>query len=166
MSQLEIAFMDAFIESLPDPFKLASNLNSTNEQFSSALDDFKKYYILHHSAPQSSEYAQLFANIKGQIQVLNSQLFTTTNEIESATTQANQMLNTLNDDINETKMQNVALKQKLNIVETSKNGANEMNKNYKTMYHLQYFSNFTMILGIVIAGVMTHNVFSKNRTTN
>lgn len=165
MSQLETAFMDAFIDSLPDPFKLASNLNSTSEQFTAALDDFKKYYILHHSAPQSSEYAQLFANIKGQIQVLNSQLFTTTNEIESATTQANQMLNTLNDDINETKMKNIALKQKFNLVETSKNGANEMNKNYKTMYHLQYFSNFTMILGIVIAGVMTHNVF-KNRTTN
>jgi len=165
MSQLETAFVDAFIESLPDPFKLASNLNSTSEQFTSALDDFKKYYILHHSAPQSSEYAQLFANIKGQIQVLNSQLFTTTNEIESATTQLNQMLNGLNNDINETKTQNIALKQKLNLVETSKNGANEMNKNYNTMYHLQYFSNFTMLLGIVIAGVITHNVF-KNRSTN
>jgi len=165
MSELETAFMDAFIESLPDPYKIAFNLNSTKEQFTSILDDFKKYYILHHSAPQSSEYAQLFANIKGQIQVLNSQLFTITNEIESATTEANQMLNGLNDAINETKVKNVALKQKFNLVETSKNGASEMNENYKTMYHLQYFSNFTMLLGIVIAGFMTYKVF-KNRTTN
>jgi hypothetical protein len=71
----------------------------------------------------------------------------------------------LNNDINASKIKNTALKQKLNLVEASKNGASEMNKNYKTMYHLQYFSNFTMLLGIVIAGVITHNVF-KNRSTN
>jgi len=161
MSELETAFMDAFIKDLPDPNKMAFNLNSTKEQFTSALDDFKKYYILHHLSPESSEYAQLFANIKGQIQVLNSQLFTTTNEIESATSQANQILNDLNNDINASKIKNTALKQKLNLVEASKNGASEMNKNYKTMYHLQYFSNFTMLLGIFIAAFITHKVFKK-----
>jgi len=158
MSEIE---MNEIKQNLPYPFPMASNLNSLNEQFYSVLDDFKKYYILHHSAPQSNEYAQLFASVKGNIQSINSQLFTQANNIESATQQANQILNQLNTDIQESKIINISLKQKLNLVESSKHGASEMSENYKIMYNLQYFSNFTMLLGIIISSVVTYNIFKK-----
>ena len=158
MSEIE---MNEIKQNLPDPFPIASNLNSLTEQFNSVLDDFKKYYILYHSAPQSNEYAQMFATVKGNIQSINSQLFSQANNIESATQQANQTLNQLNTDIQEAKITNTSLKQKLNLVETSKHGASEMSENYKIMYNLQYFSNFTMLLGIVIAGGITYNIFKK-----
>lgn len=161
MNEIEINKMNEIKQNLPDPFLMASKLTSLSEQFNSILDDFKKYYILHESAPRSNEHGQMFANIKGHIQSINSKLFSETNNIESASHEAGKILNRLNIYIEEAKIVNTVLNQKLNLVETTNNGASEMSKNYKTMYNLQYYSNFTMLLGIVISIVVMYKLFKK-----
>lgn len=147
-------------DQLPNPSLMLNNLNSISDQFHSILDDFKKYYVLYNTN-QTNENLQMFSSIKGNLQKINSQLFSETNNIESSTEKLNEILTQLNTRIEEAKMINIVLKEKLTIVESAKNGANEMSENYKVMYNLQYFSNFTMILGIFIAGVLTYKVFKK-----
>ena len=151
-------------KTLPDPFFLGKNLNSINQQFKSILDDFKKYYILHNQNPQYNEYTQLFDSNKSNVHKIQSQLFSEMNSIELSVDKINQALNMINVEIEEEKLKNIFLKQKLNDVNSMRNGASEMSDNYKTMYNLQYFSNFTMFLGILIAAIMTYNVFKKKNT--
>jgi hypothetical protein len=147
-------------QELSDPSSMLNNLNSTSDQFNAILDDFKKYYILYNTN-QTNENTQMFSNIKSNIHKINSQLFSETSNIESSIDKINQILSQLNTEIEDAKIKNVALKQKFVVVETTNNGVTEMSENYKVMYNLQYFSNFTMILGICIAGIITYKVFKK-----
>jgi hypothetical protein len=147
-------------EQLPNPSLISNNLNTINDKFNAILDDFKKYYILYNTN-QTNENIQMFSSIKGNLHKINSQLFLETNNIESSTENLNQILNQLNKEIEYAKIKNDTLKQKLTIVESAKNGASVMSENYKVKYNLQYFSNFTMFLGIFIAGIVTYKVFKK-----
>ena len=149
-------------DQLPNPSSMLDNLNSISDKFNSILDDFKKYYVLYNTN-QTNENLQIFSNIKGNLQKINSQLFSETNNIESSTEKLNEILTQLNTGIEEAKIRNVVLKQKLTVVETVNNGASEMIENYNSMYNSQYFSNFTMILGIFIAGIVTYKVFKKRQ---
>jgi peptidoglycan hydrolase CwlO-like protein len=158
---MNITNVNELNQDLPEPSSIFIQLTSLNQQFTSLLDDFKKYYILHNLTPQSNEYSQMFSIIKGNVQKIISHLFSETNSIESVIEKINTILMKLNTEIQEEKLKNTAFKQKLHIVKNTNSGASEMIKNYKTMYNLQYFSNFTMILGIFAAGIMTSKVFKK-----
>jgi hypothetical protein len=147
--------------SLPDPSTFKNNLITLNSQFPSMLDDFKKYYIFFNKNPDYNEYGQLFGNIKGNIQQIQSALFTETNNIEAVIEKINKEMVIINDKIKVAKKKNRTLKGKLGIVETTNNGVEEMIDDYKNTYNLQYFTNFTLLLGIIIAGHIIFKVYKK-----
>lgn len=158
--------INSLIQNMPNPSSIISDLNTLQEQYGPVLDDFKKYYVLHNQYPDLNEYTQMFSSIKGNLQSLNSNIFTLTNNIESSTQQQNQVMQQVNDDINKEKQIQTMLQEKLNLVKNEINGSREMTKNYTAMYNLQFFSNITMFLGIIILGVVIYKVYKKRYLPN
>jgi hypothetical protein len=153
--------MSNLLNNLSNPTSISDALTTIQQQYGPVLDDFKKYYVLYNQFPTYDEYSQMFASIKGNLQSLNASLFTETNNIDSSISLLNSIMTTLNATIQEEKNKNSSLKQKLQIVHSDINGATEMNNNYTMMYNLQYISNVTMILGILLVGSMIYNIKKK-----
>jgi hypothetical protein len=149
--------------SLPNPETISSQLISIHEQDKAILDDFKKYYVLYKQNPSSNEYTQMFSSIKGNVHKIHSQLFTVTNAIQTGITDLNDLMRKLNIKIKEEKKENEILIIHLNKLNNENNGASEMIDNYQTMYNLQYFKNFTMILGIILLVLMLGFIHKKKK---
>ena len=88
---------DNLIDDLTKPQVFLSQINTLKEKLPSVLDDFKKYYVFYNKNPEYSEYQQMFENIKGNLQNINSELFMISNNIEKDTENCFKYKNTLLD---------------------------------------------------------------------
>ena len=66
----------------PHANKFNEKIKTIKGSFFSALDDFKKYYVYYNKNPEVDEFQNFFANSKGQLQNLNSEIFLVTNNIQ------------------------------------------------------------------------------------
>jgi len=57
-------------------------INNIKNQFFSALDDFKKYYVYYNKNPEVNEFQNYYVNSKGQLQTMSRDLFMTSNNID------------------------------------------------------------------------------------
>ena len=87
---------DNSIDDLTKPQVFLSQINTLKEKLPSILDDFKKYYVLYNKNPEYNEYQQMFENIKGNLQNVNSELFMISNNIEKDTESINDRLHKIN----------------------------------------------------------------------
>jgi hypothetical protein len=146
---------DAFdFNSFTQPASFLAKLKPLHEKLPSILEDFIKYFVFYNRNPEVNEYQQLFDNIKGNLQSLNSGLFMETNNIEKMTEIINEKLLELDKLIMKEKKMNRELKRRLGIVENTYNGSDEMIHNFKDMYELQYLTNFATFAGIVVLGTL------------
>ena len=143
---------DNLIDDLTKPQVFLSQINTLKEKLPSILDDFKKYYVFYNKNPEYSEYQQMFENIKGNLQNINSDLFMTSNNVEKDTENINDRLQKINALIAKEKMKNKQLKKKLGIVEKKYNGSDELISDYKEMYNLDYLNNFALLFGVILLG--------------
>jgi hypothetical protein len=143
---------DNLIDDLPKPQLFLSQINTLKEKLPPILDDFKKYYVFYNKNPEYSEYQQMFENIKGNLQNINSELFMTTNNIEKGTETINDRLQKINALIAKEKMKNRQLKRRLGIVEKKYNGSDELISDYKEIYNLDYLTNFALFYGVILLG--------------
>jgi len=143
---------DNLIDDLTKPPIFLAQINTLKEKLPSILDDFIKYYIFYNKNPEYNEYQQMFENIKGNLQNINSELFMTSNNIEKGIETINDRLQKINALIAKEKMKNRQLKRKLGIVEKTYNGSDELISDYKEMYNLDYLKNFALFYGIIILG--------------
>ena len=146
---------DAFdFNSFTQPASFLAKLKPLHEKLPSILEDFIKYFVFYNRNPEVNEYQQLFDNIKGNLQSLNSGLFMETNNIEKMTEIINEKLLELDKLIMKEKKMNRELKRRLGIVENTYNGSDEMINNFKDMYELQYLTNFATFAGIIVLGTL------------
>lgn len=143
-----------FTSNLIKPDIFLSQINSLVEKLPFILDDFIKYYIFYNTNPEVDEYQQMFENIKGNLQKLNSELSTKSNNIDQSTTDINQKLLKINILIQKEKQKNKILKRKLGIIENQYDGSDELISNYKEMYNLHYLKNFALFIGIVVSCIL------------
>ena len=142
---------DAFdLNNFTQPNSFLAKLKPYQEKLPSILEDFVKYYVFYNRNPEVNEYQQLFDNIKGNLQSLNSGLFVETNNIEKMTETINEKLLELDKLIMKEKKMNRELKRRLGIVENTYNGSDEMITNFKDMYEYQYLTNFATLGGIIV----------------
>ena len=127
---------DNLTDDLTKPQVFLSQINTLKEKLPSILDDFKKYYVFYNKNPEYSEYQQMFENIKGNLQNINSELFMTSNNIEKE------------------KIKNRQLKRRLGIIEKKYNGSDELISDYKEIYNLDYLKNFALFYGIILLGLI------------
>lgn len=145
---------DNLIDDLTKPQIFLSKINTLKEKLPPILDDFKKYYVFYNKNPEYSEYQQMFENIKGNLQNINSELFMTSNNVEKDTETINDRLQKINALIAKEKMKNKQLKKRLGIVEKKYNGSDELISDYKEIYNLDYLTNFALFYGIIVLGVV------------
>jgi len=145
---------DNSIDDLTKPQVFLSQINTLKEKLPSILDDFKKYYVFYNKNPEYNEYQQIFENIKGNLQNINSELFMTTNNIEKDTESINDRLQKINALIKKEKIKNSLLKKKLGIVEKKYNGSDELISDYKEIYNLDYLNNFALFYGMILLGIV------------
>jgi len=140
------------MDDLTKPQVFLSQINTLKEKLPPILDDFIKYYIFYNKNPEYNEYQQIFENIKGNLQKINSELFMTTNNIEKGVENINDRLQKIDKLIAKEKIKNQKLKRKLGIVEKKYNGSDELISDYKDIYNLDYLKNFALFYGIVLMG--------------
>ena len=145
---------DNLIDDLTKPQVFLSKINTLKEKLPSILDDFKKYYVFYNKNPEYSEYQQMFENIKGNLQNINSELFMTSNNIDKDIENINDRLQKINALIAKEKIKNQQLKKKLGIVEKKYNGSDELISDYKEIYNLDYLTNFALFYGVVLLGIV------------
>jgi hypothetical protein len=150
---------DNSIDDLTKPQVFLSQLNTLKEKLPSILDDFKKYYIFYNKNPEYNEYQQIFENIKGNLQNINSELFMTTNNIEKDTESINDRLQKINALIAKEKIKNRQLKRRLGIVEKKYNGSDELISDYKEIYNLDYLTNFSLFFGVILLCITMSSKF-------
>jgi hypothetical protein len=150
---------DNSIDDLTKPQVFLSQINTLKEKLPSILDDFKKYYVFYNKNPEYNEYQQIFENIKGNLQNINSELFMTTNNIEKDTESINDRLQKINALIAKEKIKNRQLKRRLGIVEKKYNGSDELISDYKEIYNLDYLTNFALFFGVILLGTTMASKF-------
>ena len=159
--------------------ELENNMNDSNTQFKKPseflsqivkleeimphiLEDFKDNYVLYNKNSQNNENSQLYENIKSNIEKENSKLFIINNAMQKGIENLNAKMFELNKKIQIEKMESKKMKRYLGSVENEYNGSDEMINNYKEMYNMYYFKNFTMFFGIVLSCLILTKVFAGN----
>ena len=153
------------IDQLPNSSTFTRQIQTLQQQVPAVLDDFKKYYVFYHKNPEYNEYQQMFENIKSNMQTINTNVFTTTNDVEAKTEIINKKLSALNVLILGTRRKNVALNRRLGRIETANNGSDEMVSNYKELYNIEYGKNWGLFVGIVLSIVVSSSVFATRQPT-
>ena len=72
-------------QKLSKPSQFTNKLETLQNQLPAILQDFQKYYIFYTKNPEYPEYQQMFQNIKGNLNTINSDLFTLSNSVQSST---------------------------------------------------------------------------------
>ena len=143
---------DNSVDDLTKPQVFLSQINTLKEKLPSILEDFVKYYIFYNKNHEYNEYQQMFENIKGNLQKINSELFMTLNNIDKNTETINDRLQIINTSIAKEKIKNKQLKKRLGIVEKKYNGSDELISDYKEIYNLDYLNNFALFFGVILLG--------------
>lgn len=136
-------------------------LDALNSQFYSILDDYKKYYIFFNKNPDYQDYATAYANVKSNIQSINSNVFRISGEAESALNKLMEDTKDINAKILEEKILNERLKNNLGLIKTNTASANVMISNYKELYREQYIRNLTTFLGLFLSTFVIFKVYLK-----
>lgn len=144
--------------------QFTEKLQTLQSQLPSILEDFKKYYVFYNKNPEYPEYQQLFQNIKGNLNSVNAELFTLSNDVQSNTDKLNDNFSNIDTLIKTAKEKNTRLKKALGIVEHKNNAASEMITDYKKMYDNGYLRNWALFFTILVLGAGIAKVYKKPAT--
>ena len=144
--------------------QFTQKLETLQSQLPSILEDFKKYYVFYNKNPEYPEYQQLFQNIKSNLNSVNAELFTLSNDVQSNIDKLNGDFSRIDTLIKNAKEKNVQLKKSLGIVEHTNNAASEMITDYKKIYENGYLRNWALFLSILVVGVGISKIYKKHTT--
>jgi hypothetical protein len=143
--------------------QIEDKIDNIRNQFFSALDDFKKYYVYFNKNPEVNEFQNYYANSKGQLQSMTSELFLTTNNIDKSIDMLNSQMQSVTVKLTDEKKLNIQLKKILKDLYNTKEGSEELIDDSKEEYNQQYFYNWELIIGIfIVSGLLTYVFKSKN----
>jgi hypothetical protein len=134
----------------PQANKFNEKIKTIKGSFFSALDDFKKYYVFYHKNPEVDEFQNYFANSKGQLQQLNSDMFLVTNNIQQKIKDLDVEMRLVSHKLKDEKELNGELLKLINRVQTTQDGSAIMIDDAKNEYNIQYYKNWELFIGIVI----------------
>jgi hypothetical protein len=143
---------DNIQDSFEEPYLFTQRLQTLNEQLPSILDDFKKYYVFYNRNPDYDEYISHFNSVKNNLNSVNSQMFTLSNDVQTNIDAINVILLNLNNSIGQMKTENSKTIKKLKGIKEKYNASDELIMDYKSMYEYNYLRNWGLLLSIFIAG--------------
>ena len=136
-------------------------INSIKDQFFSALDDFKKYYVYFNKNPEVNEFQNYYATSKGQLQIMSKDLFLTTTNIDKNIELLNDKMMEISKELEKEKLKNDKLMKQGDALQNTENGSEILIDDAKTEYNMQYYRNWEMFFGIVIVLELILRIFKK-----
>jgi hypothetical protein len=131
-------------------------INTIKNQFFSALDDFKKYYVYYNKNPEVSEFQNFYANSKGQLQTMSNDLFLLTNNIINNIQNLDNKIAETSVKLEDEKKLNGELLKLLSNLDNTQNGSEILIDDSKDSYNTQYYYNWEIFIGIlIISGILT-----------
>ena len=135
---------------MENPEDIQEKITTYNQQYQYALDDFTNSYIHTEMNPDSSEYQNIYASRLGTLQLIEANLFTTTNDIQKNIELLNEYSKTINHKIQIEKELNDKLKKAQSSFYAEDNGSKIMIVDSKQMYTSQRIANFSILIGIFL----------------
>ena len=136
-------------------------INNIKNQFFSALDDFKKYYVYYNKNPEVNEFQNYYANSKGQLQTMSRDLFMTSNNIDKNIELLDKQMSEMTMKLQDEKKLNGELEKLLNNLKNTYNGSEILIDDSKNEYNLQYYYNIEIFLGIILISGLLATLFRK-----
>ena len=134
----------------PHAQKFFAKLMVMKERFSAILEEFKKYYVFASKNPDVEEYQQHYLNSKSNLQQINKEVFTMSNDIEKNIEQLNVIVMKLNAKLSSEKELDGELINLANKIYNTRNGAEIMLDDSKELYNKQYYYNLEIFIGILL----------------
>lgn len=145
------------------PNQALTEITQLIETIPNLLEEYEKQYILFNTFPKNEEYTKIYESCKFNLESSNAKLFVINNNIELNTQELNKNLLDYNAKITQLKNENGKNTIKLSNLENKYLGSEEMIQNYQQMYDIQYFKNFSLLVGIVFSGILFSNIFLINK---
>ena len=119
------------------------------KRFYPALDEFKKFFVYYNKNPEVEEFQNNYANSKGLIQRLNSDLFLVTNNIQSSIENLSIEMQTTTENLKYEQEIYEELQKLYNNIYSTQNGSAIMIDDAKEEYNIQYYKNLELLFGIM-----------------
>ena len=143
-----------------NPTEIQRNMQVLREQLPVILDEFKSFFVLYNTYPESNENRQIFANIKSILTEVGAKSFSISNDIQANTNIINEKLICLNLAISKEKEKNRKLKIALGRVDDKNNASTELVSDYQRIYEMGYLRNFALFISIIVVFVIIKKMFS------
>lgn len=138
-----------------------NKLNELNGSMNLLLDEFKQVYVMYKMYPTNEDVQQRYQTMISNIEKIQSDLFSISNNVQVDINTINTLLVQLNTLIKKEKETNTEFKKQLGIVESTNNSAYEMINDYKEIYNIKYLRNWALILSTFLCIYTISIVFKK-----
>ena len=125
-------------------------LETLKESYSSALENFRNTFIIHHTNPDSVEYAQIYSREEEQLHVILGSLFSLQNSIETSIETLNEQISILDEKVKIEKDANENLHKRVRDKKGTSRGSIGMILESQESYDYQRLKNITLFIGDII----------------
>ena len=146
---------------MTESIDFGSKIETLKNQYPGYLDNFKQYYILTKQFPKDDSYTRGYQSSRTDMQNATKSLFMINNNIQVEIEKLKASTTILNTKISDEKARNITLQKKYEDATGEVGGAQTMIHDYKERYVLQYISNVSIFLGIILSGVVISKTFRR-----
>ena len=139
-------------------------LEGYNSQFTSALDDFKKYYVFFNTNPESTEYKNSYDNVVSQLQTCVKGVNTYTDEIQKDVELVNNTITKYNSKMDNQRKVNKEFNNISRAITDSEAGSEIRKTDFVSLYNSQLKVNWFTFIGIILAILILLKVFKGQKS--
>jgi hypothetical protein len=150
---------------MTESIDFGSKIEALKTQYPGYLDNFKQYYILTKQFPNDDSYTRGYVSSSADIQNASKSLFMINNNIQAEIEKLKATTTILNKNITDEKARNITLQKKYDDATGEVGGAKTMINDYKKIYVLQYISNVSIFLGIILSCVILTKTFRRQTSS-
>ena len=150
---------------MAESIDFGSKIETLKKQYPGYLDNFKQYYILTKQFPNDDSYTRGYQSSRTDMQNATKSLFMINNNIQVEIEKMKATTTILNKNIANEKARNITLQKKYDDATGEVGGAQTMIHDYKQRYVLQYISNVSIFLGIILSGVIISKTFRRQTSS-
>ena len=150
---------------MTEAIDFGSKIETLKNQYPGYLDNFKQYYILTKQFPNDDSYTRGYQSSRTDMQNATKSLFMINNNIQVEIEKMKATTTILNTKISDEKARNITLQKKYDDATGEVGGAKTMINDYKKIYVLQYISNVSIFLGVILSGVIISKTFRRQASS-
>ena len=140
-----------------------AKLTAYSAQMPFILDDYIKSYVNYSMNSDNNEAINAYNAGKSHVQTIKSNVFSTTNEIQSDIDKLYNEIEILDAKIEIEKAKNKKLNEMYTKLLNSGDGSSGLISDYTDLYKIQYITNISIIIGMFIILGLLFSIFKKKQ---